>query len=83
MSEGSDWVEAGGLMSYATNDADNFRRAAVVRGQDPEGREARRSPCRAADEVRAGDQSENREADRSDDSAVGADAGGQSDQVRR
>ena len=29
MSEGSEFVEAGGLMSYAANDADSFRRAAV------------------------------------------------------
>ena len=29
MSEGSYYVEAGGLVSYATNDAENFRRAAV------------------------------------------------------
>jgi putative tryptophan/tyrosine transport system substrate-binding protein len=29
MCEGSDFVEAGGLMSYAGNDAENFRRAAV------------------------------------------------------
>jgi ABC-type uncharacterized transport system substrate-binding protein len=29
MCEGSDYVEAGGLMSYATNDADSFRRAAT------------------------------------------------------
>jgi len=29
MNEGSEWVEAGGLMSYAASDADLFRRAAV------------------------------------------------------
>jgi putative ABC transport system substrate-binding protein len=29
MWEGSDYVEAGGFMSYATNDADSFRRAAI------------------------------------------------------
>ena len=29
MHEDSPYVEAGGLMSYATNDADQFRRAAV------------------------------------------------------
>ena len=28
MYEGSDWVEAGGLMSYSTNDLEVFRRAA-------------------------------------------------------
>ena len=34
MYEGSDFVEAGGLMSYSANDAESFRRAAVLRGQD-------------------------------------------------
>ena len=29
MNEESHWVEAGGLLSYAANDAENFRRAAV------------------------------------------------------
>jgi putative ABC transport system substrate-binding protein len=29
MYEGSDFVEAGGLVSYASSDAENFRRAAV------------------------------------------------------
>jgi putative tryptophan/tyrosine transport system substrate-binding protein len=29
MYEGSSWVEAGGLMSYATDDANSYRRAAI------------------------------------------------------
>jgi putative ABC transport system substrate-binding protein len=29
MYEASGWVEAGGLMSYSANDAENFRRAAI------------------------------------------------------
>ena len=29
MHDGSDWVEAGGLMSYSAKEADNFRRAAL------------------------------------------------------
>jgi putative ABC transport system substrate-binding protein len=29
MNEESHWVEAGGLLSYAANDTENFRRAAV------------------------------------------------------
>jgi putative ABC transport system substrate-binding protein len=29
MNEGSEWVEVGGLMSYAASDADLFRRAAI------------------------------------------------------
>jgi putative ABC transport system substrate-binding protein len=40
MSEGSDYVEAGGLMSYAASDADNYRRAAtyvhkILKGTKP------------------------------------------------
>ena len=45
-------------------------------GQDPERRQARRSPGGAADEVRVHHQSESREADRPDDSAERAGAGG-------
>jgi putative ABC transport system substrate-binding protein len=29
MCEGSDYIEAGGLISYSANDADNYSRAAV------------------------------------------------------
>jgi len=29
MCEGSDWVEVGGLMSYASNPADEYKRAAL------------------------------------------------------
>ena len=47
-----------------------------LRGQNPQGSQARRFAGRAADEVRAGDQSENGEADRRDDSADSAGAGG-------
>src|SRR5262249_38974082 len=47
-----------------------------VRGQNPEGREARRPPRRATDEVRAGHQPEDRQGPRPDDPAVGAGAGG-------
>jgi putative ABC transport system substrate-binding protein len=40
MNEDSPYVEAGGLMSYATNDADHFRRAAyyvdrILKGAKP------------------------------------------------
>ena len=44
----------------------------ILRGQNPEGSQACRSAGGAADEVRAGDQSQDGEADRPDDSAGGA-----------
>ena len=48
----------------------------IFRGQNPEGSQARRSAGRATDEVRAGVQSQDRQADRRDDSAVLAVPGG-------
>jgi hypothetical protein len=54
-----------------------------LRGQNLEGSQARRFAGRAAHEIRAGDQSQDREADRRDDSAIVAVPGGQSDQVIR
>ena len=47
----------------------------ILRGQNPEGSQACRSAGGAADEVRAGDQSKDGEADRRDDSAGGVGAG--------
>ena len=47
-----------------------------VRGQDSERRQACRSPRRAADDVQAGDQSQDREGPRPHDPPVGARAGG-------
>ena len=40
MYEASDWVEAGGLVSYAANDAENYRRLAtyvdkILKGTKP------------------------------------------------
>ena len=71
-----EFVEDGGLMSYG----DKLRRLVPPRryvcGQDSERRQARRSARRAADKVRADHQSESREADRPDDSAECAGAGG-------
>ena len=56
-------------MSYGADQADSYRRVAYLRGQNPQGSQARRSARRAADEIRAGDQSQDGEADRPDDSA--------------
>ena len=71
-----EFVDAGGLMSYGADLADSYRRVAYLRGQNPERSQACRSAGRAADEVRAGDQSQDSEADRRDDSAERAGAGG-------
>ena len=54
----------------------------TLRGQDSQRHQARGSTRRAADEVRAGDQSQDRQADRPDDSAERVGAGGQSNTVR-
>ena len=71
-----EFVDDGGLMMLR----DKFRRLVPprrhLRGQDPERRQACRSPGGAANEVRAGHQSQSREADRPDDSAQCASAGG-------
>ena len=52
-----------------------------VRRQNPQGRQARRSPGRAADEVRAGHQPQDRQGPRPHDPAVAAGAGGSGDRV--
>ena len=69
-------------MSYGADLADKLPARRILRGQNPEGSQACRSAGGAADEVRAGDQSQDGEADRADDSAVGAVPGGQGDSVR-
>src|SRR6185295_5778429 len=52
-----------------------------IRRSHPQGRQARRSPRRAADEVRVGHQPQDRQGPRPDDPAVGAGAGGSGDRV--
>jgi putative tryptophan/tyrosine transport system substrate-binding protein len=47
-----------------------------VCGQNPQGRQARRSAGGAADQIRAGDQSQNGQTDRPHDTAVGSVSGG-------
>ena len=55
-----DNVEAGGIMSYWPDLLDLTRRAADLHRQNPERREARRPAGQAADQVRAGDQPQDR-----------------------
>ena len=71
-----EFVDAGGLMSYGADLADSYRRVATYVDKNPEGSQACRSAGGAADEVRVGDQSQDGEADRPDDSAECAGAGG-------
>jgi putative ABC transport system substrate-binding protein len=52
---GRGFVEAGGLMVYSSSPNELYRKAAVLRGQDPQGCEARRPAYGATHKVRAGD----------------------------
>ena len=70
----SEFVDAGGLMSYGADVADSYRRVAYFVRQNSKGSQACRSARRAADQVRVRDQFEDRKADRPDDSAGGAHA---------
>jgi putative tryptophan/tyrosine transport system substrate-binding protein len=81
ISDGSNFVEAGGLVSYASNDADLFRRAAVyvdkiLKGTKPADLPVEQ-PTKFELVINLKPQT-----DRPDDSAVGADASGQGHQVR-
>ena len=77
-----DFVASGGLMSYGAD-----RRALQTRRrscrQDPKGAKPADLPVEQPTKFEFVNQSENRQADRADDSAKRADAGGQGDQVRR
>src|SRR5262245_57622862 len=65
-----EWVTSGGLMSYGANRNEPYRRSLC--GQDFERCKTCRFACGAANEDRAGDQSENGEANRSNDSTGSA-----------
>jgi hypothetical protein len=70
-----EYVEAGGLMSYGASFTDLYRRRYLC-GQDPQRRQARLSTGGTAEEVRVGDQSQDRRADRLNNPGVCAVSGG-------
>ena len=72
----SEFVEAGGLMSYAPNYADLWRRAADFVDKILKGTKPADIPVEQPTKFEFVDQLEGRQADRRDDSAEGAGAGG-------
>src|SRR5262249_46106070 len=76
-------VDAGGLMFLRVGPRGPLPARRIFRGQNPEGSQTRRSSSGAANKVRVGYQSESRQADRRDDSAVATVPGGQGDQMKR
>ena len=78
----SEFVEAGGLMSYGPDNTDLWRRAADFVDKILKGAKPADLPVEQPNEVRVRHQSQNGQADRRDDSAVGAVPSGPGDQMR-
>ena len=78
-----EYARAGGLLGFGVNFADLWRRAAVFVDKILRGRQAGRPPRRAAHQVRAGHQPQDREGARPHDPAVAAGAGGSGDRSMR
>jgi ABC-type uncharacterized transport system substrate-binding protein len=74
-----EYVDAGGLMAYGVSSAAGWRRAATYVDKILKGRQAGRPAGRAAHQVRARHQPQDREGARVDDSAVAAAASGPRD----
>ena len=77
-----EYVEHGGLMTYSASLAALRQHAAIYVDKILKGAKPQRPPRRAAHEIRAGHQPEDREGPRLDHPAVAAAAGGSGDRVR-
>ena len=78
-----EFVEAGGLAAYAVNYPDLYFQFARLHRQDLQGREAWRSSCGTADQVRAGHQCEDRQFARPHSAADAARPRRRGDRMRR
>ena len=79
----SNFAQDGALMAYGPIQRDMHRIGATLCRQDPQGRQAGRPSRRAADEVRARHQPQDRQGARPHDPAVAAGAGGSGHRVNQ